>query len=54
MTQKRGSVRVHIDRGITIPPGGIAIVSPFDGSETIVRSVPANVAIRRADPKERP
>lgn len=46
----RGIV-VRVEPGIAVPPGGIVIVSPFDGHETVVRAVPAQVVIREADSK---
>ncbi|MGK2858057.1 MAG: discoidin domain-containing protein [Thermoanaerobaculia bacterium] len=52
MAKQGAAALVRIERGITIPPGGIAIVSPFDGSETIVLSVPAEVVIRPTQARE--
>ncbi len=38
--------RVRIEDGIRVPPGGIVVVSPFDGSKTIVRDVPAEIKLK--------
>ena len=37
----------RIDAGVTIPPGGIVVVSPVDRSETVVRTLPAVVQLGR-------
>ncbi len=47
MTMEAGAAVVRIDAGLRMPPGGIAVVSPFDGRETIVRSLPAEIRIKR-------
>jgi hypothetical protein len=38
---------VRVEEGLTVPPGGIVIVSPFDGKETVVRKLPAQLRIAR-------
>jgi len=34
---------LHIDAGLRVPPGGIVVVSPIDGSRSVIRRVPADV-----------
>lgn len=47
MTEERDGIRVRIGEGLTIPRGGIVIVSPLDGRESVVRRLPADVLLRR-------
>jgi hypothetical protein len=42
MTPEGGSIRVRIREGMRVPSGGIVVVSPIDGSETVIRAVPAD------------
>jgi hypothetical protein len=44
-------LRIRIEEGIDIPPGGIVVVSPIDGRETVIRQLPADVRLGPA-PKE--
>jgi len=41
---------LRIEGGLHIPPNGIIVVSPFDGSRIVVRSVPAEVRLSGAPP----
>jgi hypothetical protein len=36
--------RMHIDGGLRVPPGGIIVVSPLDGTRIIVRNLPADLS----------
>jgi hypothetical protein len=47
MTRDGDAVRVRIDGGLTVPSGGIVVVSPLDGRQTVVRKVPSDVLLRR-------
>lgn len=47
MRRDGDAVVVRIDDSIAIPPGGIAVISPFDRTETIVRALPAEVRFAR-------
>jgi hypothetical protein len=42
--EDKTGVRVRIE-GVKVPPGGIVVVSPLDGHETVIRKLPANVVI---------
>ena len=46
------SIVVRIDEGLEIPPGGIVLVSPADGSETVIRQLPAEVLLGRISGEE--
>jgi hypothetical protein len=46
------AIRVSIERGTTVPRGGIVVVSPFDGSERVVRSLPATLELRPPKARE--
>jgi hypothetical protein len=37
---------MHIDGGLRMPPGGIVVVSPLDGTRTTIRNVPADVQLK--------
>ncbi|HEX6095109.1 MAG TPA: hypothetical protein VF432_02205 [Thermoanaerobaculia bacterium] len=37
--------RLRIERGIRVPPNGIVVVSPYDGSRKTLRTVPAEIAL---------
>jgi hypothetical protein len=37
---------IHIDPGTRIPPSGIVVVSPYDGTRTVIRTLPADVKLR--------
>jgi len=45
MSRDGDAIRVSIDRGVKVPRGGIVVVSPFDGRERTVRSLPATLKI---------
>jgi hypothetical protein len=46
--ERHGSgIVVRIRSGVTVPPGGIVVVSPFDGSETVVRDAPAEIVLTK-------
>ncbi|MFZ2493649.1 MAG: discoidin domain-containing protein [Thermoanaerobaculia bacterium] len=41
------TIVVRIGAGVRIPPGGIVVVSPIDRTETVIRSLPAEVRFAR-------
>ena len=45
MKTEGDAVRITIDAVTAVPPGGIVVVSPLDGSETVVRAVPATLSL---------
>jgi hypothetical protein len=45
MLEEAGSIRVHIEDGLRLPPGGIVVISPVDGRETVVRALPADIRL---------
>jgi hypothetical protein len=52
MSREGDAIRVTIERGVNVPRGGIVVVSPFDGRERIVRSLPATLEIRPPKARE--
>lgn len=45
MKREGDTTVVRIDKGLTVPRGGIVIVSPIDRTETVIRSLPAEVRL---------
>ncbi len=45
MLEEAGAIRVHIEDGLRLPSGGIVVISPADGSETVVRALPADIRL---------
>ncbi|HSP34779.1 MAG TPA: discoidin domain-containing protein, partial [Thermoanaerobaculia bacterium] len=45
MKTEGDAVRITIDAATAVPPGGIVVVSPLDGSESIVRTAPASLSL---------
>jgi hypothetical protein len=45
MLEEEGAIRVRIDDGLRIPPGGLVIVSPVDGHEKVVHTLPADIRL---------
>ncbi len=37
--------RMHIDGGLRVPPGGIVVVSPADGTRITIRKLPADLSL---------
>jgi hypothetical protein len=52
MSRDGDAIRVSIERGVTVPRGGIVVVSPYDGRERTVRSLPATLEIRPPKARE--
>ena len=50
MKKEGDDVRVHIDGGLRVPPGGVVVVSPLDGRRTVTGSVPARLLLRTGGP----
>ena len=47
MKAEGGEIVVNVADGITIPPGGIVVVSPYDRKESVIRTLPATIRIKR-------
>jgi hypothetical protein len=52
MTADGDGLRVRIEDTVAVPPGGIVIVSPLDGAETVVRALPADVRLTSTERNE--
>lgn len=44
------TVTIRIEEGLDIPPGGIVVVSPIDGKEVAVRTLPAEIPLVGSPP----
>jgi hypothetical protein len=49
MFEEDGVIRVQIDEGLRIPPGGLVLISPIDGSEIAVRTLPGDIRLEAGE-----
>jgi hypothetical protein len=45
MVEEDGAIRLRVDDGLRLPPGGVVVISPLDGSETVLRALPADILL---------
>jgi hypothetical protein len=49
MQEEDGAIRVRIDDGLRMPPGGLVLISPVDGSEIVLRTLPADIRLEAGE-----
>ena len=53
MLPEGDGVRVKVSGTVSVPRGGVVVVSPFDGTETVLRRLPADFVLQKRGSQER-